>query len=147
MSTTDLSLELGMQHAGPKGGGGADVRRPERHQEATAPRQTPRGQAQATPMTIVENLRSEYRLPSFGQCQNERRKADRWFRALSTSLLSSTRLPGTLLALSARIGDRLPQRRTVLDPATLGDHTLRDIGLDRMHLLYGHHRVFFENDV
>ncbi len=147
MLITDPSLELEMQHAGPNDGGGAGVRRPEGWREATAPRRTPRRHAQAAPVTMVGNLRSEYRQPSFGQCQNEGRKPVRSFRSLLTSLLSSARLLGTVLALCIRIGDCLPQRRTLSDPATLGDHTLRDIGLDRMHLLYGHHRILFQNDV
>jgi len=145
--TTDPSLETEIQYAAPKDGGGAAVRRPERWHEATAPGRTPRGHAQASLVPLVGNLRSEYRLPSFGLRQNESRKPVRWFRTLLTGLLSSARLLRTALALCTRIGDCLPQRRPVWDPAMLGDHTLRDIGLDRMHLLYGHHRIFFENDV
>lgn len=95
---------------------------------------------------MVRSLRGEYRLPSLGQCQSECRNAVRWLGA-STSLLSSAQLLGTLLALSFRIGNRVPQRRAASDPATLDDHTLRDIGLDRMHLRYGHSRGSFQNDL
>jgi hypothetical protein len=118
------------------------VWRPERRQETMVRRQAPRGALlRLLPGPMVRRLRSKYRQLSLGRWRN----GGRWFRALSISLLSSTRLLGTLLALSVPIDNRLPLRRVVRDPATLDEHTLRDIGLDRMHLRYGRGRGFLQN--
>jgi uncharacterized protein YjiS (DUF1127 family) len=50
-------------------------------------------------------------------------------------------------AVCVRTYDRVLQRRTTSDLTALSDHTLRDIGLNRMDLRYGNRRMSFRHDI